>query len=32
MGVLFIDRMSPEAKRNLVPELEKLLQNQPPRK
>jgi peptide deformylase len=32
MGVLFIDRMSSEAKRALAPELEKLLQNQTPRK
>ena len=32
MGVLFIDRMSPDAKRTLAPELEKLLQNQTPRK
>jgi hypothetical protein len=32
MGVLFIDRMSSDAKRTLAPELEKLLQNQAPRK
>jgi peptide deformylase len=32
MGILFIDRMSPDAKRTLAPELEKLLQIHAPKK